>query len=368
MISKNKFNDYVFYISYGCLLSYSLLGQVEALNTFLKLFSVIGVTVVVLSLIIQGRFVSTRQLIYHLLLLCVAAIASFVTGDYSLIKLCLFIIGLRALDFDKCVKFDLVLRVILMLLVFYLYYLGIAKDSLSYMNRGTVVRHSLGFSNPNALGLSTIILCLDILYINKFQFNIRVLFFIPALVVFSIYYTKSRSLLTIAVISMILVAVNTAFPEFYKIKIVKKLLTNSFNICMFTTAILVLLFMRGNSFAEAMNIFLSERVYNAVSIISKYGVRMFGMNVSTQKLAVDSIYTYLFIAYGPILLLLVAFFFKKLFLLLYEYEYRTLIFVLFLFSIYGMSERLWICIDYNVFILMMWLVANNKPICFKKEI
>lgn len=368
MISKDKFNEYVFYISYGCLLSYSLLGQVEALNTALKLLSAIGVGVIALSLIIQGRFVSKRQLIYNLLLLCVAAIASYVTGDYSLIKLFLFVIGLKTLNFDKCVKFDLILRVILMLLVFYLYYLGIAEDSLSYMNRGTVVRHSLGFSNPNSLGLSIIILCLDILFINKFQFNIRVLLFVPALVAFSIYYTKSRSALTIAVLSMILVAVNTAFPEFYRIKLVKKLLTNSFNIGMLLTAILVMLFMRGNSLAEAMNVFLSDRIYNAVSIISKYCVGIFGMNVSTQKLAVDSIYTYLFIAYGPILLLLISFFFKKLFLLLYEYEYRTLIYVLFLFSIYGMSERLWVCIDYNVFILMMWLVMNNKPICFNEEI
>lgn len=95
---------------------------------------------------------------------------------------------------------------------------------------------------------------------------------------------------------------------------------------------------------------LSYRITNISFYYDNFGVSLFGCDTSTIKRTVDSFYGFTFIVLGVVTFLLFIHFYRKLEKRLCNVN-KQLAIIIFCFFLYGVSERLWMYIDYNMFML-----------------
>lgn len=342
-------SEYGFYVAYGFLLSFSLLGHVSILGSYLKLAADAAMLILILAFLIQIRKFQAGELLAMLVVGAVASIVAYETGDYAFVKLLLLLVASKSMSLRKIVRFDVVIRVVLVSTVLLLYVGGLALDVQSYFE-GTY-RHSLGFTNPNALGMAILILCLEILYLNQMRFRWSTIAFVVVLSTFSDFYAGSRAASVVVVMAVFLSICHSVRPEILRLTFVRTVSCYSAVIFCGLMACLVYLYASGGAIAHELNHLLSNRLSNTYLLSQSYGISWFGNNLENSGLALDSTYAYLWIGLGPLVLIFFLWAFTGLMRELIRQDNIPLLIVFFCLATYGMSERLWVNVDYNVFML-----------------
>jgi len=345
----NKSSSFLFCLSYLIFLTYSLLGHIPMFGPVLKYSTYFAIIILFFSFFLQMKSYYAKELIIIFYILFIAIINIVQTEDYTLFKLIMFLITTKNLDFKRCVRFDLYSRIILVSIVIILYYIGIAPDVLSYYEGE--YRHSLGFTNPNALGMCILIIGLEILYLGDMKIKFGGLLIIGLLFAFQNYYAGSRTASLVLIFATTLALILQIYPTIFKKWIVKIFIINSAFIFSAITFFIVFLYMRNNSLAIVFNELLSYRIYNISVYTESLGISLFGHSISDIGLALDNAYAYSLYGLGVISILLFIISFNKLFKVLYLKRHFPLILIMLCFTFYGISERLWLSIDYNIFML-----------------
>ena len=164
-IKLKDLNNVIFYVAYFFFLLYAFFGTIDTFREPLKMLTNISMSMIFLSFFLQLRKYNAKEIVVLLLLLLLSLIYISKTDNFLLLKLILIIIVSKDVAFDKRISFDMKLRVVFLILMMLLYNLGIAKDVTALFNGK--IRHSLGFSNPNVLGMHIFILCIDFLYLKR---------------------------------------------------------------------------------------------------------------------------------------------------------------------------------------------------------
>lgn len=249
------------------------------------------------------------------------------------------------------------MRLCLFLTVIILSYLGFAKDVVSYYENS--IRHSLGFTNPNALAMQSLIISFEfiLLYYNKKIRVLLIVFFFSYIVDF---YSGSRTTSFILLIVMILLLVYKCKPQFFENYFVKKIIIHSYLLFFLITFIVTVFFFYGNHFALQLDSIMSFRLTNISYYLKLLTINLFGNDLSVYERTLDSSYGFIILGLGIIPTLLYGFLFNRLFKCFYnEFNYLCIIFM-FCFMIYGLSERLWLNIDYNLFMIFFVFVIFKK--------
>lgn len=346
--SKINLENVLFYVSYFLFMLYAFFGTITIFREPLKQLTNVSMAIILFALIFQLRKYKMKELIKILLLLLVSFIFIVVSKNYLFLKLLLIILISKNISFDKKISFDVKLRVIFLLVMITFYNVGIAEDNTAYYNDS--IRHSIGFSNPNVLGLHTFILCLELLYLNKNKLSIRKIIFYTLIMLFSNHFSGSRTALYLYFISLILFYIYSLKPQFFSRGIVKKLISYSPIITAIIIIVSYLLYSNNYSVGLLIDKITSGRLLNIDYFAHNYKLSLFGSDISIANKSCDTAVVYMLYAFGYLGCFIYIYGFQKLLKVLYKKNLIGIVIIIFIFMLYGISEKLWLFVDCNLLI------------------
>ena len=337
-----------FYLAYLTFLTFSMFGHIPTVGGYLKELTNVGLAIFVSIVCLRLRDYSAQEGIAFAIFLSYSLFVAFRTGDYGFFKLGMMIFACKGLDFQKIVKRDLYTRILFGVIMLYLWLSGIAPDVTSDYNG--IVRHSMGFQNPNHVGIIAFIIIMEILYLSKMRLSSVQYISVFAILIVEDYVAGSRTAEFISLIAIGMATVFTFRPQFYEKKMVRAIMCWGDVICATLTAVAFFLFKAGNGIAVVLDKMLSYRITNITFYYNSLGVSIWGNNSLNVNRTIDSIYGFSFIVLGIIAFLIVMLAYYKLERILCQSNIALAI-IMFCLFVYGLSERLWMYIDYNIFML-----------------
>lgn len=346
---KNKKNilNYLFYVAYFMFLAFSMAGHIDFLKPYFNVATYISLGLILIIILFNINLYKKREFLIFSIFLVFSLFIGYKNNDFSLLKIFLILMAMLKIDFDYCISADFKARMFLILIILGLCLGGYSVDVISY-NDG-LIKHSLGFLNPNALGMHTLILVFEILYLSKEKLSFKKIIISLLILFFVNYYAGCRTANIIIVITSFMFLIFKININFFNKKYIKFFITNSVLICFILTLFSYLLYKNDTNIGNFLNDALSNRLFNIDIYYHFYNINIFGHNIEEIALTLDNAYAYSLFGIGISGVILFIYSFKKLFIKLYEEKNYSLIIIIFSFVIYGLSERLWLQIDYNIF-------------------
>lgn len=214
VISKKTGITWSFYLAYLTFLVFGMLGHIPTLGGYLKAITNIGLALLVLIICLRIRDYNLKEAMILAVGLAYGLFLAVRTGDYAIFKLSMMIFAAKGLDFRKCIKFDLYARIFFSAVLIFLFYCGIAPDVTSVYNGS--LRHSIGFQNPNHIGLEVFIIIMELFYVENMHLTIPKYMFVFGLFIFENRTAGSRTAELFILIAIALVTIYSHWPNFYK--------------------------------------------------------------------------------------------------------------------------------------------------------
>lgn len=360
-VNVEKIYSVVFFISYFFLLLYSILGENNNIHNLLSNLSTISLLLVFVTVILQARKIKTKDMMALFLITILGFAFSFLTKDFLFIKFALILFVTKNIVFEKRIKVDVIIRIIIFILSFILYNIGIIKDTINYTSSG-LIRHSYGFSNPNVIALHVLILIFEMIYLNRH--NKRIVYFVTVMLAFWVYkISLSRTALIGYVVFMILNFLYIHNEKILENRILKKCIIYMPVISVVMMVLFYNTYISGSKFGVMINDILSGRLANIYYYINTFDLTLLGNRFGlVADRTIDNVPVYFLYSFGIIGFLLYEIGFIKLQKKLYLNKEYTLVLIFLIFVIYGLSERLWIYIDYNIFMSAFTLIFFESEV------
>lgn len=354
-----------FFFAFSLILAFSFIGIESSLGVLLKTLTFISFGIFSYLFITSASKYSQIELLRVVLFLVLFLFISLNTKEYSLFKLMLFTLAFKGLDYKLCIKYDVWLRFGLIITIYLLYVLGILQDVTGARGEDTI-RHSFGFTNPNALALAVSIFCMEFMYVyHRNHLKVKCLF-VTLIMFITTSVTDSRTSLYTFVIFMALFFTNKLIPSLVRNKLF--LITTQLTPILLSVLIIYMV----NSYIDnpssqtsiMYNTLLSGRLDISAAYWKVFQPALFGNFVTGNGIidrSIDNFYVTLFISSGIIVAL---WFFVSYWILikkLYNKGDMNLIFIFLCFTIMGISEKLWFFVDYNILMMAFGvLLYSNK--------
>lgn len=356
---RNSVSSFFFQIAYSLFLTYSLLGHVSFLHEPLKLATTGALAILAINFIIQYDKCSQREFFGYVFLMMVALGTSFTNGDYGLFKIILFAGSIRTLNYKDIIRFAMWLRLCLMLLVVALCTMGIIPDIIRTYE-GTV-RHSLGFTNPNALGTAAFILICDMLYISDMKVNFSRLLVVGGIFIWLYVVARCRTAAAAIAALSVVACIYTIKPQLFKHPLVKRLFCLMPIMLFVLTNFITMQYNHGNAWAIDLNKFLSGRIETISEFFSVLSPKLMGQPLSaTFRNSLDNAYAFILLDLGVVITIIFIIAVIRLVCRNYDVGDIPLCIIMMAFLCYGLSEHLWINADYNLFVLALCYNPANK--------
>lgn len=323
--------------------------------------------VILILLVVEIFFFQTytlRELVIILFISLPISIATILSDYRILMSAFLFIIASKNIDFDKLVIYARRILVVMISLIIVLNLMGFINDKILY--RGGIVRHSLGFSHPNQLGLRIFQLMICYAYLHYDIMKIRGFFLVIASAVLMWIIPNSQSsvvCLSLLAIMMLTKIILTKYsPEliagFARILILLSIVVNAFSVFMSCINL------SNHPALNRIDRLLSVRFSSCNYVLRYYGLTLFGnkIYVSEQERIVagikkamwlDNAYMNILLRYGIIVYMLFSVLYIATMLYFYREKKYNLIMIYTLFAIYGIMEIGIYVTSVNIFILAM---------------
>lgn len=362
---KIKVEYFLFYMSYFLFSLYAFVGSIETYRTPLRLLSNISMIIILITFIIQFKKYKLSEFLFIVLLLMLSFIYIFFANNYLLLKLVLLIICTKNLEMDRLISFDVKLRIFLLLVMFVLSKTGHAYDNVAYFEGK--IRHSMGFTNPNVLGHHMLVLCMELFYVNRDKINMVKIIIISLLSILSYMYSGSRTAMILYFVFLILFLYTNKNTNILEKRKVKRFIIYSPIIISIFVYILYFLYKNNYQLGIEVDKLLSGRLFNINFFSTTYSINLFGNNIAQANKSCDTAPVYALYAFGVSGFVLYNLSIKKLFDKLYELKEYSLIVIMFIFVIYGISEKLWLFADVNLFLVMFKELIYKRKRCDLNE-
>lgn len=340
----------LFNFAYGTFLIYSILGHIPMLHKPLQLVSMIGILLLIFGFLFQYRICKRQDFICFCLFFALALITSVYNGNYAFIKLVLFAGSIRCVEMKSVAKFDLKLRTVVIVLLYLMSLAGIATDNVFYYNG--IARHSLGFTNPNALGVAVYILVCDIVFIAGNEINIKHLLVITLIAGWLYSVARCRTSVYAILILLFLVILYKIFPRIYNTKMLKYIFIIMPFILSFITYISVQGLIHHNSMALELDKLLSSRLSAVVTFVTHLKPKILGQSIGeTIAVSMDNAYGFAWYDLGILISLILLWLTVRAFNKYFKTQNIMLCIIMLSFICYGISEHLWLFVDYNIFMI-----------------
>jgi hypothetical protein len=253
-------------------------------------------------------------------------------GFLSIIAL----IGLKGVDLKKLLKLSFFIRIGAFLLLLFLTSFDIIQNTSITQYRGgrTITRYFMGFSHPNQFHLSFIIILLLIIFIYFEKLGIIPICIFAALNVLAYFtsYSRTSAFIGFLALGLLVWFKSDHFPKLKQI------------ICIgiipfgFLISIIPPLLYDKITYIRTIDRLLQWRITFSKHYLDSYPLSLFGNNVNSDPVVLDSGYVELIINYGLIFTIL---YLASYMIIIYRYtkkkRYNELLFIVCL-SLYGITE------------------------------
>lgn len=350
----------LFYVSLTIFVSLTFASNIGPVAATLQPFSYAALAALALTLVFKIRSYTAIELLALFALGAFSVYQSVECGNYSPMKFALLLPAMKGIRFVECIRYDLILRVVWTIALIALSYAGIAEDIVIY-DAARGVRHSLGFSSANQLAMAVLIEVLEALYLMDFKFRLVPMIGFACVAIWLDAVTCSRASTIIVVIALMFATVNTFFPRITQEWRGFRLACIWAAPIMFAlTWLLVFLYQQGNPIAVELDEMTTGRIWHIDVYTHLFAPTLFGSNLAPAEMTLDTLYAYLVYGYGVIITTVYLIVQPLLVKNLWERREHGLVIVLFVLTVYGLFERLWLCVEYDAFMLCFAAIIFNK--------
>lgn len=347
---NNKLFQRLFNLSYGIFLVYCLVGHIGIFHRPLQLLTNVAMFFLIAGFFAQYRICTKKELFTYVGIMAIALVTSLYNNNYGLFKLVLFAGSIKWVDFKEIVKFDLIVRIALIIFVYLLCRAGIATDEVFFYNG--IARHSLGFTNPNALGVAVYIVACDIVYLAGNKINFKHISVLVIIALWLYYIARSRTAVTAIALLIILSIFYKLFPRIFHTKSVKALFICSPLVFTIMTYLCVKGLDSGHQAAQLINVIMSNRGKAVLTATRMLKPTLLGQPIGqTLEHSLDNAYGFIWYDLGILISLLMLYATIKGMIRYFKTNNIMLCIIMFVFLAYGLSEHLWLFVDYNIFML-----------------
>lgn len=348
----------------------------------IKVFNDIVSWLVLMMLMVQIVFFQRYSLKSLIVISCITAfviISILISGSRFILSTWIFIVASKNINMDRLIRTARNILLVGILIVLLSFSMGLLEDVITY--RGDIVRHSMGFSHPNQLGLRVFQFVICTLYLDRERLRFRNFIIIVAAAVFCYLVPNSKSatmmlflLLLLIIFYKIIRLINKNRGLFYsRILIFGMITVNLMSIILSTTGLL------RNEFFSRFDKIISTRFSESYRVFQLYGIKLLGNLIYVTdkerqiaqipyKLWLDNSYMFMLLRYGVITFLLFSLFYLIGALYFEKNGENILVIVFFLYSIYGIMETGMFMVQHNVFLLSLGLVLYDKSLIFSHEL
>lgn len=351
MLSKQNDNGALFLIAYlfgmidAILFNLSTFANMEHVDIIVGSMRIAAVLLTCLKVLLDRQY-TLAELVGMVGAGALLLIAYLRSGYNHLIYLLLALLGMRNVSSARIIRFDFVVRVLLMCVVIFSSLTGITENYVTWRTGSTTLRYSLGYNHPNTLASMCLVLMLEEAWLHQRKFSIghAVLIWSAAAILYRITSNRTAILL-MAVFPVLLIAYSHARHR-NKHKTSRGIYQLLFLIMV---ALSFLMMQSEHPLMKGLDALLSNRFSNAKRIYDQYGISLLGQHVvltsvktarmmHTSIALLDIAYLRMLIQAGPLVVALVAMLYFRLmkFTCLMSDGYTLLIVVLLM--IFGLCE------------------------------
>lgn len=368
-MKKLNINQLIFYLSYSLFLFCYTFNNVTFLQRYISYIDLFSLFLLFISILLKSKTYERKAFITIVLIGGILLISSFFSKDLMLVRIFLFIIAMKEMNFKKVIRYDFYVRIIFTIIVLLLYKLGLTNTLEFY--RDGVIRNTLGFIHPNTFSVMVYTIVMEYIFIYVSKFKLRTFLLLLLAFIFIDKVSDSRTGELSLIVFMIMVLLDNVSTKTKKVafKITKYVPL----IMILISFIMIYLYKNNVVQIQKLNLILSGRIHYGQAFLDTYGIKLFGQEVKMFELIYSSInnlsswvldnsYLLLLIRYG---LLCTIIFYKAIVdsikVIKNEYSNSYLIYIVLTYLIMGAFETSLIKLQYNPFILILgYIIYSNR--------
>lgn len=350
IIKKEDFEKIIFIVAYFLMMASKMLETVIFINKYIVSIRYLSFILVFILLILYLRHkkISKKRFIFDILISLIGLTIYKVTNTNTIFILVLFALICKCIDFDSLVSYDFYIKLFLIFIVLICYKFNLTLNDV-FLTTDGVIRNTLGFAKPNTLGFYLFSLSVDLIYMNRFnkKYNYLILIFVFSLI--SGFVAISRT-------SQFLLMFLLLYPLFINKEVKYKKFRLLFIVFTIFSFLIPLLYEKNYLIINCLNKFMTNRVYFSSIFISKYNIKILGQQVIAYhplfgyELYIDNGYLRLLINYGILSYLFVYYLYMKSYKKASLSMEKSVMFILFSYLIYGLSENIIFWLQANIFL------------------
>lgn len=371
----------IFYVGYLFLLITDVCKEINFISNNQRYITIIGYILILIYIAMNFR---TNKKIQHkptyiyIAFFIIAIISWIFTNNFTVIRLLLLVAALYTIEFDKFIKVDVAMKILLTVLLIFSPLLGIIENNY-LLRQDHSVRYSFGFNHPNSLSIYIIMILFETVYIIYKNNNIKLYKIItfgivPILVGFIYFVANSRMSALSLLVFYVLNILYYCTPEKIRVKFkksqnIKCIVINLFGIFTLLTIFTVILSYSNIDILSKLDKIFSNRYSNYIIFINKFGISLFGTEIPV-KLGygeyLDNMYLKLLINQGVLQYILYYIIFYRSSKKAYQKNDYLYLLILSIILFEGFTETNMIMPTINIFIL--YFVAGNGKFELKNQI
>ena len=245
-----------------------------------------------------------------------------ITNDNTLMLACILICAFKDIDFKNVILFSLILKCVFLITLLALFYMNLT-DATIYIREDGIVRYTYGFSNINGFGAYVFSIIIQFLYLDGKSIRLRdALVVLTGIIIINIF-TASKTPMLILSILLIYIVYTIIKQKSHSALVLRRKLSKFFVVHSFIIMALISLFayvgyVNNNQAAKDLNKLTSGRISSVHTLVEMNGISMFGQEVDRSsgssddtRRVLDNSYAYLVLYYGPIMLCIIAYIYRK---------------------------------------------------------
>ena len=373
--SNIRLNKLIFYVSYTLIIFSTMFKQVTGINNLLETLSTLGIMLLLINCVSNINKLNINKVLILFISVLMAVITKITSKSNTIFILILLIIAAKNIKLEELIKYDLKIKIPFMIIIVVLYFLGMTDVNLHYRNG--IIRHSMGFSNPNVFSTYILAIIVEYLYLRRKKVNAKDLIIIIIGIFIIDFYADSRTQIFCLIILALIVYINKyTGKKFLNNSIVNFIVSNIFIILTIFSLLIIYFYGQGNDIVQDIDVQTSGRIKQISGVFNEYDVNLFGNKLDLvtslqakltgkQQTALDNVYIYSLLSYGIIPFIIMCIAMKKYMKTTIKENEDILRTIMLVFLIGGLMERFCIEVQYNIFLLYFsYIIYDNKN---KKE-
>lgn len=361
-IKNFKKTDLYYTIAYTLFIFTEMFTNVFFISNYSRYIKGVMVLFLLVHIITQTREYKASDILRIVVITCILIISCFFSKTHSNLVLFFLIFSIKEVDTKKLVKFDIKIKIIFLIIIVCLYYMGFTENY--YLYRNGIRRSSMGFSHPNKFGTILFSIYCEYIYLKNKHINIKAFFGITLAISFAIYYFCDSRTSIITTILLFLLIVVHKYYNIFNINLIKKIFVNIFTILLIISYILGVTYNRNNKVYMLVDNLLSTRIKSANIFLNNYNVNLFGNELDFSeeaakknhvgKLILDNAYIRILLNYGLIYTIAFGYMYILLMKKSLKDENMILFIILSIFAIRGLVENNAFALYANIFLLYIY--------------